>query len=501
MQPLLSDNENSDIFFLVFPFSSEESIVKSDKDSDEIKPLKSDPDVDREYVNQLKSINDYSVLLYDEGLPQIQRAMEEKRVTRMVLDRPELPENGLKIARAIGASHVVYLTGTVLEDKVKIVVGIKSVSGDEGWTFADESIISQTRGVRKSILRQNAILTAAASGANRTVILALGQKEVLKAQRAKKSDAAEKPEIKVAKDPELEINAAIEKADDFIKEGRSSTAITVLKRGVDIDPFNVEIRIKLSDAYVQSGLLNEAISECERALLLNETSLSVRERLSKLYVLKGVPDKSLMIASEIVAIDPGNIEARLNLGDAYWNTGKVDLAEEQYKQAAAIDPSNPYPYDRLYSLYSAQKKYLQAYKQLTKYKLLSLSNDGSETRDYQITASVIKSECENLLGKLKQAEREKSQNLLTYEEYYSSIQDLLARSQALSEFVSGQTPPDGYRQAHGHAMLAVNLISQSANNVILNIQTGNKRYLDDSEILRSEALIEVQHLAKNANIP
>jgi tetratricopeptide (TPR) repeat protein len=125
---------------------------------------------------------------------------------------------------------------------------------------------------------------------------------------------------------------------------RISDALDELKRAVDLDPNNLEARVKLGNYYLASNTSPaEAIAEAERLAkeILQKDPNYIEGHILLASVLfrqdQTHPEKALAELNRAIEIDPKRVESYLSLARFYISLKDEDKAEETYRRAILIN--------------------------------------------------------------------------------------------------------------------------------------------------------------------
>ena len=463
----------------------------------------SNPEAVAAVIEQLRSLGQLDVLPFNRDLPVVTRAMAERRLDQQILNQASDPRKAIQIAAALGAQYALGIQGSVAGSKITILVQLLKVPGGERWVSAAESEIAQGVG-REDLNRSNAISTAASSAVSQLVIGAFGQEALLSptppatgAKTARPADAAPAPrKTEEIRDSAAEYAKLIRQAETHAEERDLPSAIMDLRQAINLKPDGPAPRVKLARIYSDMGMTAEALDECKRALLFNKDSLELRDMLVKLYMAGGSLAEAAEQSREIVRLDPNNVDARLALGDLYWNQDRIEDAASTYEEAAKLAPQSPAPHERLQRLYAARKMYAQALEHLLRARMLAAGAQSADSgQRYKIIARIIQDEFGAVAGKLETAGGDYAGDRIDREGYYKECKDATSRIDSLAAFLSDQTAPRSYREAHSHALLAVSLLAQAAGYMVSYLETEKQYYAEQAALLRSEAKTELNLFA------
>ncbi|MHB0997932.1 MAG: tetratricopeptide repeat protein [Armatimonadota bacterium] len=480
----------------------EKPTVTAEPEQEAKKPIQynGDPRVAIEVMSQLAATGKVDVLPFNPDHAAIQRAIIEKRMKQEVIDNLTDEGNLIQIAKVIGADYALRIQGSTNGKKVDVALEMIRIQKSAKWISAAASDIEEATGPRTEVNRKNAIFNAVGSALSQIMILTFGQKEM--ANSSSVTDSAPTIiEIPVtARNIQDEISIFVKQADVLIAQKNIPGAIYELRRAINLQPNKSDIRSKLISLYLEIGKTNEAIDECRRALLYNKSDLTIYNQLTKLYIASGDLSKASDYANEVVRSDPNNIDARLNLGDLYWNQSKVDDAEKAYLDAVNAAPTNPAPHLKLNKLYMAKKKYQPAIEHLLQSKLLS-SGQTDENARYAIVAQISQEEYKTVTEKLDSSKTDFEKNVITREDYYQECKSVVDEVDALIDILSNEKIPAKYITAHAHIILSTSLLSQASGSLVSYFETEKSHYLDQADVLQTEAQNEMDIFIKAINIP
>ena len=113
----------------------------------------------------------------------------------------------------------------------------------------------------------------------------------------------------------------LRKAQQFIEQGRLSTAISIYRKIVDADSLDLGAVSALSDLYLKAGRVPEATAHF---LQIADKYLSSGSAISAAYIL-----------NKVLKLDPTNPTAHMNLGKLHLLEGKTDPAHAHFIEAGA----------------------------------------------------------------------------------------------------------------------------------------------------------------------
>lgn len=487
-------------------------------------PMLMNMDVIAETIQELRSSGKVDILAFNPELPVVARAVMEKRLKPEMLanlTEPASP-NLAKIAGAIGGAYALFIRAPIMEGKIHVTLDLAKAPTGERWSGVSESIIAGGRGPRSDTNRRNAVLTAVSAAVSQIMIQAFGKtleitpptpvveappapvNEVIPAPDKPKPDT-HKPPIAVkpqkpVRDIDAEYLQVTKNADAYETKNDLPNAIVELKKAVNLDPFKPEPRVKIAAIYEELGMITEAIEEYEQALLFNKDNPSIINALGRMYAANGDFDKAAVQLNEVVRLDSQNIEAQLILGDMYWNDSEIDKASEMYVNALKLAPQNPAVYERLARLYTARKAYDDALQYELSFQILLTGKQLDDVGRYRIVAKLVKDEFESVLGKLQASFESYKLGRISKDDVYQDCKDITSRVDALAAFLPKQVIPGDYAKNHPHGVMATSLLSQASGYMLSYLETEKTDYMEQSELLQSEAGTELNLYLKGISI-
>jgi tetratricopeptide (TPR) repeat protein len=162
-------------------------------------------------------------------------------------------------------------------------------------------------------------------------------------------------------------------ADTFARAGQMRESLDALRHSADLEPNNVEIRIRLGEGYLSEGLREEAadaFTEAGVRLLARDKAQWALEVYTKAHdirphdhaVLHGLvaahskldaPDEAAAVLEQAVADRPQDVELRAMLSRAYIDAEDAPAAERATVSLVELEASN-YP-----QLFEVARLYLQ----------------------------------------------------------------------------------------------------------------------------------------------
>jgi serine/threonine protein kinase/tetratricopeptide (TPR) repeat protein len=121
--------------------------------------------------------------------------------------------------------------------------------------------------------------------------------------------------------------------------GRSSEAVAVLKRALELAPNSDEGYRRLGAVYLAGGRSDEAIKAYERAAEINPYFWLNFNALGDAHFRIGNFDAAFKAFRRVSELEPDNIYGPLNIGAVLFSQGKYDECIPAFQKALAIKPS------------------------------------------------------------------------------------------------------------------------------------------------------------------
>jgi tetratricopeptide (TPR) repeat protein len=162
-------------------------------------------------------------------------------------------------------------------------------------------------------------------------------------------------------------------ADAYARAGQMRESLAALRRSADLEPNNVEIRLRLGAGYLREELREEAADafteagerllargEAKQALEAYEQASEVRPQshavlqgLAAAHVKLGAPDEAAAVLEQAVAAAPTDVELHAMLARAYLDSEDAPAAERATQRLVDLETST-YP-----QLFEVARLYLQ----------------------------------------------------------------------------------------------------------------------------------------------
>ena len=135
--------------------------------------------------------------------------------------------------------------------------------------------------------------------------------------------------------------------------GRVDEAVAEIKRGLDLEPLDVNMGATLAWTYFVAGQNDKALEQAKKTYDLEPNHPIGRWMLSQAYIYKERYQDSIQLNEEWLRTDPTNQFALRDAGIAYAKAGRRDKAEEMIRKFREIARTQYVPTLRLASIYAA----------------------------------------------------------------------------------------------------------------------------------------------------
>lgn len=125
--------------------------------------------------------------------------------------------------------------------------------------------------------------------------------------------------------------------DRLFQLSKSDKAIVEYKKGIEIEPDNINLINSLGVCYAVMGDLDKAQLEFDKALELNPEELMVIYNIARIYQIKKDTDKAITLLRKAHDIDPDVFEVELLLGQLLFQKSDNDRAMSHLEKAGTIN--------------------------------------------------------------------------------------------------------------------------------------------------------------------
>jgi serine/threonine-protein kinase len=157
--------------------------------------------------------------------------------------------------------------------------------------------------------------------------------------------------------------------------GRIDEAIVEIKRGLEIEPLDINMGSTLAWAYLVARQNDKALEQAKKTYDLEPSHPIGRWMLSQTYIFNGRYEDATSLNEQWLQIDPTNQFALRDAGIAYAKNGRPDKAEEMVSKFRQIAKTQYVPTCRIASIFGALGHKDKAFEELQK---------AFEVRDWEV---------------------------------------------------------------------------------------------------------------------
>ncbi|MFZ0060989.1 MAG: tetratricopeptide repeat protein, partial [Pyrinomonadaceae bacterium] len=157
--------------------------------------------------------------------------------------------------------------------------------------------------------------------------------------------------------------------------GRLDEGIVEIKRGLELDPLDINMGGTLAWAYLVTGQNDRALEQAKKTYDLEPTHPIGRWMLIQAYTNTGKYTEAISLSEQWLQTDPTNQFALRDAGIAYAKAGRRDKAEEMIARFREIGKRQYIPTCRIACIYGALGDRDKAFEELRK---------AFEVRDWEL---------------------------------------------------------------------------------------------------------------------
>ena len=134
--------------------------------------------------------------------------------------------------------------------------------------------------------------------------------------------------------------------------GRHAEAITMKKRGLELDPLSLISNAGLANVYLQAGLYDQAIDQARKTLELEPNFRKAHEVLGEAYVQKGMYQEAIAEYQKARDLDEGIPDYVVDIGYVYAKSGRRSEALkvlDELKGRSKQQHVSPYSFALIYT--------------------------------------------------------------------------------------------------------------------------------------------------------
>jgi tetratricopeptide (TPR) repeat protein len=128
--------------------------------------------------------------------------------------------------------------------------------------------------------------------------------------------------------------------DYYMASRDSQDAIKEYQRGLNLDPKNQDLQLRLLETLISSGKINDATTLTDRLLKENPGDIMARITHARLLAIKGNSAESITTLREVIKDAPENPQAHFMLGKVLHQTGDLAGAKSELQEALKRQPEN-----------------------------------------------------------------------------------------------------------------------------------------------------------------
>ena len=157
--------------------------------------------------------------------------------------------------------------------------------------------------------------------------------------------------------------------------GRVDEAVAEIKRGLDLEPLDINMGATLAWVYLVAGQNDKALEQAKKTYDLEPSHPIGRWMLSQAYTNKGMYPEAISLNEQWLQTDPTNQFPIRDAGIAFAKAGRPDKAEEMISRFREIAKTQYVPTCRIAAIYVALGDKDKAFAEL---------NKAFEVRDWEL---------------------------------------------------------------------------------------------------------------------
>jgi len=137
-------------------------------------------------------------------------------------------------------------------------------------------------------------------------------------------------------------------------------ALAMANKALELDDALAEAHAALGTIYLNDWQWARAFTELKKAVELQPNDSQLRFRLAGYYRTVGSMRQAVEEAEEAKRLDPGSASTTASLGWMYFNAGSDGQAESEFKNATVLEPGSVPALRGLFEIYNRQDKHAEA---------------------------------------------------------------------------------------------------------------------------------------------
>ena len=125
-----------------------------------------------------------------------------------------------------------------------------------------------------------------------------------------------------------------------MQNGQLDSAISELRKGIELNSDNAQAHSDLGSALLRDGQVDDAIDQYREAIKIYPGFAAAHSNLGYALVQKEQFDEAIAECRQALKLDPFDAGTYNNLGDAFYENGQEDEAISQYQEALKYDSDN-----------------------------------------------------------------------------------------------------------------------------------------------------------------
>jgi tetratricopeptide (TPR) repeat protein len=128
--------------------------------------------------------------------------------------------------------------------------------------------------------------------------------------------------------------------DYYLASRDSQNAIREYQRGLNLDPKNTDLQLRLLETMISSGQIDDATKLTDRLLKENPGDIMARITHARLLAIKGNTTEAITTLREVIKDAPENPQAHFVLGKVLHQTGDLAGAKSELQETLKRQPEN-----------------------------------------------------------------------------------------------------------------------------------------------------------------